>query len=217
MTIRLLLADDHILVRDGLRMILEAQADMIVVGEAADGREAVTLAAQLQPDVIIMDIAMPELNGIEATRSILDENPRAGIVMLSMHLSSEYIVRALRAGARGYLLKASASMELIAAVRAVAQGHRYLAQRVSASLVEKVVIRGNDERQDSPLERLSTREREILQLIAEGKSTTAIADVLSLSPSTVDTYRSRLMQKLHLTDLSGVIKFAIRHGLTTVE
>jgi len=203
------------MVREGLRMILEAQPDLTVVGEAADGREAVRLTAQLHPDVVIMDIAMPELNGIEATRNIMEQNSDVNIIILSMHLSSEFVARALHAGALGYLLKVSASLELITAVRAVMQGQRYLCQHVKDNLVDDYLVHYSDEQQKSPIERLSTCEREVLQLIVEGKSTAEIAELLSLSPNTVDTYRSRLMQKLGLADLPGLIKFAIRHGLTT--
>jgi len=215
MSIRVLLADDHAMVREGLRMILEAQPDITVVGEAADGREAVRLTFEIEPDVVIMDIAMTELNGIDATRAIIERGSGARIVILSMHLSSEYVARALRAGALGYLLKASASMMLVDAVHAVMQGQRYLCQRVKDNLIDDYLLRYGDEQQKSPIERLSAREREVLQLIVEGKSSAEIAEKLSLSPSTVDTYRSRLMQKLGLTDLPGLVKFAIRHGLTT--
>ena len=216
MVIHLLLADDHTIVREGLRMILESQPDFTVVGEASNGREAVRLTEQLHPDVVIMEVVMSELNGIDAARKILEQDSNIKIIILSMHLSSEFVMRALQAGALGYLLKTSASAELIAAVREVIRGHRYLDQRVTESFVEDLVLR-NQEGYNSPLERLSTREREILQLIAEGKSSAVIADLLSLSPSTVDTYRGRLMQKLGLTDLAGIIKFAIRHGLTSVD
>ncbi|MHB0936810.1 MAG: response regulator [Armatimonadota bacterium] len=215
MPIRVLLADDHAMVREGLRMILEAQPDMSVVGEAANGREAVRLASELKPDVVIMDIAMPELNGIDATQSIIESTGGSKVVILSMHLSSEYVARALRAGALGYLLKASASMTLVEAVRSVARGQRYLCQRVKDNLIDDYLDRYSNEQQKSPIERLSAREREVLQLITEGKSTSEIAEQLSLAPSTVDTYRSRIMQKLGLSDLSGLVKFAIRHGITT--
>ena len=213
--IRLLLADDHTIVRDGLRMILDTQPDMTVVGEAEDGRQAVLLATQLHPDVIIMDIAMPELNGIDATRCIMEDGHDVKVIILSMHLSSEYVVRALRAGALGYLLKTSASSNLIEAIHTVSQGQRYLCQHVKDNLVEDYLVRYNDLQQKSPIDRLSPREREVVQMIVEGKSTTEIAEVLSLSPNTVDTYRSRLMQKLGLTDITSLVKFAIRHGLTT--
>ncbi len=215
MAIQILLADDHTMVREGLRLLLESQPDITVVGEAADGREAVRLTAQLHPDVVIMDITMPELNGIEATRLILEQDSNVRVIILSMHLSSEYAVRALRAGALGYLLKAAAGLELIAAVRAVRQGQRYLCQHMKDNLVDACLVSYDELQKKSPIERLSTREREVLQLTVEGKSTAEIADRLSLSPNTVDTYRSRLMQKIGLTDLPSLVKFAIRHGLTT--
>jgi len=215
MSVRVFLADDHAMVRDGLRMVLDAQPDMKVVGEAADGREAVRLVTELDPDVVIMDIAMPELNGIDATHLILEQNSGVKVIILSMYLSSEYVARAMRAGALGYLLKASASIMLVDAVRAVIAGQRYLCQRVKDNLIDDYLVRYSEKQAKSPIERLSAREREVLQLIVEGKSSVEVAEKLSLSPSTVDTYRSRIMQKLGLTDLPGLVKFAIRHGLTT--
>ncbi|NOZ28994.1 MAG: response regulator transcription factor [Chloroflexi bacterium] len=217
MTIRVLLADDHAVVRDGLRLILEAQGDIAVTGDATDGREAVRLAQALQPDVIVIDIAMPLLNGIEATHQILQVCPDAQVVILSMHATSEHIYRALQAGAQGYLLKESAGQEVVEAVRAVYAGQRYLSQRIVGTVIEEYVQLRESGSSTSPLQRLTAREREILQLVVEGKSSAEIADILSLSTKTVETYRSRLMQKLDIHDLPGLVKFAIQHGLTSLE
>ena len=214
MTITVLLADDHAVVRDGLRLLLEAQLDIRVIGEASNGREVVSLAERLQPGVIVMDIAMPELNGIEATRQIRAVHPSTHIVILSMHSTSEHVFRAFQAGALGYLLKESAGAEVVDAVRAAHARRRYLSQK----LVESGITDALDRRRaESPLDRLSAREREILQLIVEGKSSAEIAALLPLPPKTVETYRSRLMHKLGLGDLPSLVKFAIQHGLTPLN
>jgi DNA-binding NarL/FixJ family response regulator len=205
------LADDHAVVRDGLRALLEAQSDMSVVGDAANGREAVRLAVRLHPDVIVMDIAMPELNGIEATQQIHDASPSTQVVILSMHSTTEHIFRALQAGARGYLLKESAGSEVVDAIRAVRAGRRYLSQKIASTVLDDYISERN---RTSPLDSLSPRERQILQLVAEGRSSAEAAATLFLSPKTVDTYRSRMMQKLGIGDLSSLVKFAIQHGIT---
>lgn len=208
MTIRVILADDHAIVRNGLNSLLHAEPDIKVIGEAANGREAVRLAHRSSPDVVVMDMAMPELNGIEATREIREANPSIQVVILSMHSTSEHIFQAQRAGALGYVLKEAAGTELLEAIRAVHLGRQYLSKNLKETIVE-------DRHLDkSPLERLTTREREVLQLTVEGKSIAQIASILSLSPKTVATYRTRLMRKLGLNDLVGLIKFAIQHGLT---
>lgn len=209
MTIHVCLVDDHAIVRNGMLLMLDAQSDIKVVGEAADGREAVRVAQRLRPDVVVMDIAMPELNGIEATRQIREDNSATQVVVLSMHSTSEHVFQALRAGALGYVLKEAAGTELLAAIRAVYAGRRYLSQALTDTIVDD-----QSRRAKSPLERLTARERQVLQLTVEGKSTVEIAASLSLSRTTVATYRSRLMRKLDLHDLPSLVKFAIQHGLT---
>jgi DNA-binding NarL/FixJ family response regulator len=216
-TITVLLADDHAVVRDGLRLLLEAQPDLSVIGDAANGREAVRQVARLCPDVVVMDIAMPELNGIEAAREIGEVCPSTQIIILSIHSTTEHVFRALQAGARGYLLKESAGIEVVNAVRAVYAGHRYLSQKISDSLIDDYVRQRQAAEAKSPLARLSPREREVLQLVVEGKSSAEIADTLSLSVKTVETYRTRLMHKLGVSDLPALVKFAIQHGLTSLE
>jgi len=217
MSITVFLADDHAVVRDGLRFLLEAEHDIKVVGDAANGRDAVRQVAQLCPDVVIMDIAMPELNGIEAARQIREVCPSAQVIILSMHSTTEHVFRALEAGARGYLLKESAGVEVINAVRAVHARRRYLSQEISDGLIDDYVLQRQAAEARSPLARLSPREREVLQLVVEGKSSAEIASILFLSLKTVETYRSRLMHKLGISDLPGLVKFAIQHGLTPLE
>ncbi len=206
MTVRILIADDHALVRDGLRMILEAEDDLSVVGTAANGRDAIAQAEALRPDVIIMDIAMPQLNGIEATAIICSALPEARVIVLSMHQTREHVHRAMQAGAEGYILKESAGTEVVKAVRSVMKGHRYFSHGLDfhpAAHPPK-----------SPLDLLSRREREVLQLVVEGRTSAEIADALSLSPKSVETYRSRLMLKLGLTNIPSLVKFALLHGIT---
>jgi DNA-binding NarL/FixJ family response regulator len=212
MTIKVFIADDHTIVCDGLRALLETQPDMEVVGTANDGREALQLIGRLEPDVAIMDIAMTELNGIEATRTISQRHPGTRVLVLSMYSSAEHVHRALQAGAKGYLLKTSAGKEVIHAVRAVYSGTRYLSQKIADTVIDDYV---GGHRRASPLDELSSRERQVLQLLAEGKSGAVIAQMLSLSPRTVETYRRRMMQKLNVSDFSALIKFAIQQGITT--
>jgi DNA-binding NarL/FixJ family response regulator len=216
MAITVLLSDDHTIVREGLRLLLEAQKDIIVVGEAADGRETARLAQQLRPDVVIMDIAMPELNGIAATQRIKDSSPSVSVIMLSMHASNEHIFRALQAGASGYLLKESAGTEVVKAVRAVAAGQRYLSGQITDTVID-YVRKFETGAPKSPLESLSDREREVLQLAVEGKANAEIAHTLSLSVKTVETYKSRLMNKLEIKDMPSLVKFAITNGLTPLK
>ena len=206
--IRILLADDHAVVRQGFKMILGAQSDMEIVGEAGNGREAVDLANQLKPDVVVMDVAMPELNGIEATRRIADAEPHARVIALSMHKDSVYVREVLRAGARGYLLKDSGAGDLVTAVRAVARGEGYLSPAVSDAVLD-------DYRKHvtNPIDLLSSREREVLQMLAEGKTNKEIAGVLNLSVYTVDAHRGRIMEKLNLHSINDLVRFAVRNGL----
>ena len=214
MTIRVLLADDHAVVRDGLRALLVEQADIQVAGTVSDGLEAVRAAQRLHPDVIVMDINMPGINGIDATRRICDRNAAARILMLSVYGSSEHIHRALQAGASGYLLKESSGVEVVAAVRAVHGGRRYLSEKIAETAIDDFITARHTE---SPLESLSAREREVLQSIVDGRSNPETARLLSISIKTVETYRSRLMQKLGLGDLPALVKFAIEHGLTQLK
>jgi DNA-binding NarL/FixJ family response regulator len=217
MSIKVFIADDHAMMREGLRLIIEAERDISVIGEAADGRQAVRLIQRLAPDVVIMDIAMPILNGIEATEQILNSKTFTQIIILSMHASKEHIFRALEAGAKGYLLKESAGKEMVKAIRAVYAGNRFLSDRISQTVIEDYIHQRTADSEESPIKRLSPREREVLQLVVEGKTSAEIASDLFLSPKTVETYRSRLMHKLGIKDLPGLVKFAIQHGMTSVE
>jgi DNA-binding NarL/FixJ family response regulator len=211
MTIKVLLADDHSILRDGVAALLEAQEGITVVAHAQDGREAVRKAAVHKPDVAVMDIVMPELDGIEATRELQRLSPTTRVVILSMYSTTEHIFRALQAGAKGYLLKESAGAELVAAVRSVHAGRRFLSQKITESVVDDYI---RQHVPTDPLGTLSRREHQILQLVAGGKSTADIATSLFLSPKTVDTYRSRLMQNLGIDNVAGLVKFAIACGLT---
>lgn len=213
MTITVLIADDHAVFREGLRLLLENQSDIRVIGEVADGREAVEAVIRLKPDVVLMDIAMPHLNGIDAAARIMEKLESAKVIMLSMHSTVEHVFRALQAGAVGYLRKESAGNEVVDAVRTAHGGRRYLSQKITESVVDDYVRKRAVE---SPLESLSQREREILQMLVEGRSGIEIARLLHVSPKTVDTYRSRMMQKLGIGDLPGLVKFALQHGLTTL-
>ena len=209
MTIRVLLADDHALMREGLRALLSTSPDIEVVGEVRTGREAERQVLQINPDVVLMDVAMPDLNGIEAARLIHAKCPAIRIVMLSMHASAEYVYRAFEAGASGYLLKDEAVEEVITAVRTVHVGRRYLSLAVAESVPDLI---GGHER--SPVDSLSARERQVLQLVVEGRTSSEIARMICLSPKSVQTYRSRLMMKLGVSDVASLVKFALEHGLT---
>ena len=217
MTITVFLVDDHAVVRDGLRMVLEASSAISVLGDASNGRDGVAQIRKLRPDVAILDIAMPELNGLEAARQIRSACPEIAIVVLSMHATTEHIFRALQVGAEGYVLKESAGKEVVDAVCAVCNGQRYLSQKIANTVIDDYVGQRRKRNPSTPLDRLSPRELEVLQLVAEGKSSAAIADIVHLSPKTIETYRSRLMHKLGVSDLTGLIKFAIRHGLTPLD
>ncbi|MGD2144198.1 MAG: response regulator transcription factor [Anaerolineae bacterium] len=217
MTITVFLADDHTVVREGLRAYLDAQPGIEVIGQAGNGREAVEQIADLQPEVAVLDIGMPELNGVEATEKITRMSPLTRVVILSMHSTNEYVFRALRAGAGGFVVKESAGKELVNAVRAVSVGHRYLSQGITDQVIDDYLERRAAAEPASPLGRLSRREQQILECLVEGLATTEISDALSLSTTTVNTYRSRLMKKLGISDMPSLVKFAIRHGLTDVR
>jgi DNA-binding NarL/FixJ family response regulator len=210
--IRILLADDHSILRDGLRLLLERQG-LAVVAEAGDGREAIRLAQEHHPDVAVMDIAMPLLNGIDATSRIVASCAATKVIILSMHHDESYIVRALNAGARGYLLKDSLKADLIAAVNAVSQGHSYFSPKVSLLLQEDYFREMADRQKTDTYELLTAREREILQLAAEGNSNKEIAGMLNLSFYTVETHRSHILQKLNLHTVPELILYAVRKGI----
>lgn len=211
--IRVLLADDHQLMRRGVRLILEREPDVIVVGEAGDGREAVALAKSLKPDVVVMDIGMPNLNGIEAAHQMTQERPELAVVILSMHSDESYVLRALKGGARGYLLKDSAEADLIKAVHVVAGGKSFFSPAVSKVLLDDYVRKLKRSGTDDAYDLLTPREREVLQLIAEGKSNKDIANLLNLSVYTVESHRSNLMEKLNLRGLPELILYAVRKGI----
>lgn len=217
-TIRVFLADDHALFRAGVRMLLQNMDGVEVVGEVADGREAVQLCKSLQPDVVLMDITMPGLNGLEATTQVMAECPRTRVIIVSMHLNEQYVMQAVRAGAAGYLLKDAAANDLEQAVRTVARGETYLDQAASKYLF--TAYRGrresqtdSDDREPTPTDVLTARQREILQLIAEGHTTKEIAALLHRSEKTIEGHRSRLMSQLDIHDVVGLVRYAIRIGL----
>lgn len=208
--VRILLADDHTVMRQGLRLLLEREPEFQVVGEAADGREAVDLARALRADVVVLDLAMPNLNGIEAARQIAQQNPATAIVVLSMHADESYLLQALRVGARAYLLKDSADTDLIAAIRAVRTGKAFFSPAVSRLMADDYVRRLEERGAQDSYELLTHREREILQLLAEGRSNKAVAALLNLSPRTVDTHRGNIMQKLNLHSVPELVLYAVR-------
>lgn len=210
---RIILGDDHTLVRHGLRKILEARTNLEVVGEAGDGREVVRQALSVQPDVVILDIGMPLLNGIEATRQIVRRLPGVHVLILSMHSDEAYITQALQAGAKGYLLKDSADTELIDAVSAIAAGKSFFSPAVSSVMLDDYVRRLADKGIVDRYESLSEREREIFQLIAEGHSNKETADLLSISPSTVETHRAHIFEKLDVHNTAELVLYAVRRGV----
>jgi DNA-binding NarL/FixJ family response regulator len=211
--IRVLIADDHGIVRTGLKLLLERAPDIAIVGEAADGREAVRLAAEINPDVVVMDIGMPLLNGLDAAAIITRADERTGIVILSMHSDESYILRALDAGARGYLLKDNADEGIEQAIRSVAQGKPYFSPAIAQALLEDYIRLMRERRVQDPYDLLTEREREVLQLLAEGKSNKEVATVLDLSPHTVETHRTNLMQKLGVHNTAEIVLFAVRKGI----
>jgi DNA-binding NarL/FixJ family response regulator len=213
MPISILLLDDHAVVREGLQALLGAQPDLRVAGSFGSSADAVRFASESPPDVAILDITLPGLDGIEAAKRIHDLCPATQILMLSMHASPEFVYQSLRAGASGYVLKDSAGDELVAAVRAVHAGERFLSEKIPAKTLEAYT---RERAVDHPLERLSPRELQVMKLIVDGSTSNEVAALLGVSPKSVDTYRSRLMAKLAIDDLPGLVKFAIRHGMTSV-
>jgi two-component system response regulator NreC len=216
MTIKIILADDHQIVRHGVRSLLEAEHDMKVLGEADNGREVLRMAREFSPDVIIMDISMPDLNGIEATRQILTDHPGIKIIALSMHSDSLFILNMLKAGASGYLLKDCALEELVKAIRTVVASKTYLSPGVSDIVIKDFVCSWSDPGA-SAFSLLTTREREVLQLMAEGKSTNQIAECLCVSVKTVEAHRKQIMNKSGIYSVAELTKYAIRQGLTSLE
>jgi two-component system, NarL family, response regulator NreC len=217
LNIRVFVADDHAIIREGLQVMLGNQPDIEVLGTATNGREAIRLVDKYDPDIAVIDISMPELNGIEAIQQMLPRHPHLKIVVLSIHETKPYVFRALKAGARGYLIKETAGVEVVEAVRAVYRGETYLSQRISDLLTVVSFQKLESPYEVSPLEKLSPREREILQLVAEGNTSQQIAEHLSISSKTVDTYRSRLMHKIGVDDVAGLVRFAIQHGVISLE
>lgn len=213
--IRVLLVDDHALVRTGLRALLEAFAGVKVIAEAADGKEAFLLAAEHQPDIVVMDITMPGLNGFDATARIARKLPQTRVLVLSMHTDEQYVAMALKAGAKGYLPKDASSAELELAVHAVARGDTYLSPPIAHPVVKEFVQRGGERR--APLDRLTSRQREVVQLIAEGHTTKDIAQRLGLSVKTVEAHRAQLMERLEIHDVASLVRWAIRSGLVAPE
>ena len=211
--LRILLADDHIVMRTGLRALLERQPNLEVVGECENGRETVALAASLEADVVVMDVGMPVLSGIEATQTIVTQNPNVAVVILSMHADESYVMRALKAGARGYLLKDSAAADLIGAIQAISQGKSFFSPKVSRILAEDYVRVLKQKGTVDTYDLLTSREREILQLLAEGKTNKEVAAALNISPYTVETHRSHILQKLDLHNSAEIVLYAVRKGI----
>jgi len=214
MAIRVFLANSRVILLDSLQVLLEIQQDIRIVGKATNGHDAVRKIRKLRPDVAILDVDLLGLNGIDASLKIAGLSPSTAIVMLATTASPEFIFRALRAGARGYLSREASGLELVDAVRTIREGKRYLSPKITATLIGDYI---SEHRSPSPLESLTSRERNILQLVVEGSSSAKVADILSFSPKTVDTYRSRIKQKLGIHDLPALVKFAIQHGITSIE
>ena len=215
--INIVLADDHQIVRQGLRSLLDAEDDMKVVGSASTGLEAVALTDQLRPEILVTDMMMPELNGIEVTRQALQRSPATRVIVLSMHANEGYVTQALKNGALGYVLKDSSLEELVEAVRSVLLGRRFLSECISERMIETYIQRERDASIDDPYETLTNREREVLQMVVEGNSSTEIAERLTISARTVETHRSNLMRKLSLGNQTELIRFAIRKGILPLE
>ena len=214
MTIRVLIADDHGVVAEGLRYVVQAQPDMEVIACLQDSREAVRLALESRPDVVLIDQAMPLLNGAEATHLIRERCPEIRVIVLSMYSNRAHVIGALQAGASGYVVKKSAAKEVVDAIRAVHDGRRYLSKEIADVVIEQASRRASS---PNPMDLLSSRERQVLQMLAEGLDSAAIAATLSLSKKSVETYRARLMEKLDIHDVAGLVRFAIQHGITSLE
>jgi two-component system, NarL family, response regulator NreC len=213
MNFRVLIADDHGVVRQGLRALLEKSPEISVVGEASDGREAVRLAAELRPNIVVMDIAMPLLNGVEATSQILSRDPDIKVIILSVHSDESYILRALSCGAKGYLLKDSAEGDILPAVETVAKGRPYFSPLIASTLLDEYLQTMKKNKIRDSYDLLTDREKEVLQLLAEGKSNKEVAGVLNLSPHTVESHRTSLMQKLNLHNTAEIVLYAVRKNI----
>jgi len=214
--IKVILADDHQIVRQGLRALLEAEPDVDVVGEVSEGLTVADMVTKLNPDVLVLDLMMPGLNGLEVTRQVNQRSPGVRIIVLSMHANEAYVLEALRNGAAGYVLKESSTETLVTAIRTTMEGRRYLCAPMSEMAMEAFLQKAQNVAVD-PYDSLTGREREVLQLAAEGHTNTAIADRLSISPRTAEVHRARIMEKLQLTNQTGLIKYAIRKGLLSIE
>jgi two-component system, NarL family, response regulator NreC len=215
MKCRVLIADDHGVVRKGLRLLLEQYPEIVVVGEASNGREAATMAATLSPEVVVMDVAMPILNGIEAAEQILKDNSQVGIIMLTMHADESYVLRALHVGVKGYLLKESAEKDLLLAIRTVTQGKPFFSRAIGETLLEDYVRVLKQKGLSDTFDLLTPREKEVLQLLAEGKTNKDVATTLDISPYTVESHRTNLMQKLNLHNTAEIVLYAVRKKLIT--
>lgn len=215
MKCKVLIADDHGVVRKGLRLLLEQYPELVVIGEAANGHEAVTMAATLSPQVVVMDVAMPILNGIEAAEQILKDNSQIGIIMLTMHADESYVLRALHVGVRGYLLKESAEKDLLLAIRSVTQGKPFFSREIAETLLEDYVRVLKQQGLTDTFDGLTPREKEVLQLLAEGKTNKDVAALLDVSPYTVESHRTNLMQKLNVHNTAEIVLYAVRKGLVS--
>jgi DNA-binding NarL/FixJ family response regulator len=211
--IKILIADDHKMVREGLKALLSSQPDFTIIGEASDGHETVKKVKELEPDIVLMDISMPNLNGLEATRQIRRKFPKTKVLILTMHLNEEYIFQSLQLGASGYLLKENAAEDLISAIRSVQEGHSYLSPSISKAVIDAYLRKRITGKGGSPFEILTAREREILQMIAEGNTNKEIGKKLFISTKTVEAHRAHIMNKLDIHEVAKLVKFAIKNGL----
>lgn len=215
--IKLLVADDHKIFRQGIKMLLEEESDLQVVGEASDGREAVKKATELKPDVILMDIAMANLNGLEATRQIKKQLPSAKVIMVTMHKNEEYVLQSFQAGASGFILKEGAVEELVSAIRSINSGKSFLSPSISKTLIDAYMRKMETGKTETPFDLLTDREREVLQLIAEGYTNREVAKSLFISVKTVEAHRAHIMQKLNIHDIAKLVKYAIQKGLVDLN